>query len=106
MQSFEINNDDLERIYTALKGDDGALKNVMEDYHPSEIAIIFEKLSPEERERIVNVLPIELASDVISEMDEEHHPEEILFNLDPEKRSDIIEELDYYDATDSISQRE
>lgn len=106
MQSFEINNDDLERIYTALKGDDGALKNVMEDYHPSEIAIIFEKLSPEERERIVNVLPIELASDVISEMDDEHHPEEILFNLDPEKRSDIIEELDYDDATDIISQLE
>jgi magnesium transporter len=106
MQSFEINKADLERIHIALEGDDEALKLVLDDYHPSEIAIIFEKLSQEERERIINVLPVDEASEVISEMDEEHHPEDILFNLDPEKRSDIIEELDYDDATDIISQLE
>ncbi len=106
MESFEINKADLERIHTALEGTDEELKLVLEDYHASEIAIIFEKLTADERERIVNVLPVEQASDVISEMDEEHHPEDILFNLDPEKRSDIIEELDYDDATDIISQLE
>ncbi|WP_295650391.1 magnesium transporter [uncultured Mucilaginibacter sp.] len=106
MESFEINKADLERIHLALEGDDAELKLVLEDYHASEIAIIFEKLTPDERERIVNVLSVELASEVISEMDEEHHPEDILFNLDPEKRSDIIEELDYDDATDLISQLE
>jgi len=106
MESFEINKADLERIHLALEGEDAELKLVLEDYHASEIAIIFEKLTPDERERIVNVLPVELASEVISEMDEEHHPEDILYNLDPEKRSDIIEELDYDDATDLISQLE
>ncbi|MBW4891642.1 magnesium transporter [Mucilaginibacter sp. HMF5004] len=106
MQSFEINKADLERIHQALAGDDAELKTVLEDYHASEIAIIFEKLTQEERERIINVLPVDEASDVISEMDEEHHPEDILFKLDPEKRSDIIEELDYDDATDIISQLE
>ncbi len=106
MQSFEINKADLLRITTALQGDDLELKAALEDYHASEIAIIFEKLSQEERERIINVLPVEVASDVIAEMDEEHHPEDILFNLDPEKRSEIIEELDYDDATDLISQLE
>jgi magnesium transporter len=106
MQSFEINKADLLRITTALQGDDLELKAALEDYHASEIAIIFEKLSQEERERIINVLPVETASEVIAEMDEEHHPEDILFNLDPEKRSEIIEELDYDDATDLISQLE
>jgi magnesium transporter len=106
MQSFEINKADLLRITTALEGDDVELKLVLEDYHASEIAIIFEKLSQEERERIINVLPVDVASEVISEMDEEHHPEDILFNLDPEKRSEIIEELEYDDATDLISQLE
>jgi len=106
MQSFEINKADLLRITTALQGDDLELKAALEDYHASEIAIIFEKLSQEERERIINVLPVEVASEVIAEMDEEHHPEDILFNLDPEKRSEIIEELDYDDATDLISQLE
>lgn len=106
MQSFEINKEDLLRINNALEGTDEELKAVLEDYHASEIAIIFEKLDQEARERIINVLPIEEASDVISEMDEEHHPEDILFNLDPEKRSEIIEDLDYDDATDLISQLE
>ncbi|WP_448699104.1 magnesium transporter [Mucilaginibacter sp. AW1-3] len=106
MQSFEINKADLLRITTALQGDDLELKEALEDYHASEIAIIFEKLTKEERERIINVLSVETASEVIAEMDEEHHPEDILFNLDPEKRSEIIEELDYDDATDLISQLE
>jgi len=106
MQSFEINKEDLLRINTALEGTDEELKAVLEEYHASEIAIIFEKLDQEARERIINVLPVEEASDVISEMDEEHHPEDILFNLDPEKRSEIVEELDYDDATDLISQLE
>jgi magnesium transporter len=106
MQSFEINKEDLLRITTALDGTDEELQHVLEDYHASEIAIIFEKLDQEGRERIINVLPVDVASDVISEMDEEHHPEDILFNLDPEKRSEIVEELDYDDATDLISQLE
>jgi magnesium transporter len=37
-------------------------------------------------------------------MDAESHPEKILENLNPEKRSEIVEELDYDDATDIISQ--
>jgi magnesium transporter len=37
-------------------------------------------------------------------MDAESHPERILENLNPEKRSEIVEELDYDDATDIISQ--
>jgi magnesium transporter len=104
MQSFEIDKSDLLRIKTALQGNDAELQQVLQQYHTSEIAILFEKLEPEERERIINVLPAEEASEVISEMDEEHHPAELLVNLTPEKRSEIVEELDYDDATDLISQ--
>lgn len=104
MQSFEIDKADLLRIKAALEGSDAELQQVLQQYHTSEIAIIFEKLEPEDRERIINVLPAEEASEVISEMDEEHHPAELLVNLTPEKRSEIVEELDYDDATDLISQ--
>jgi len=104
MQSFEIDKTDLLRIKTALEGSDAELQQVLQQYHTSEIAIIFEKLQPEERERIINVLTAEEASEVISEMDEEHHPAELLVNLTPERRSEIVEELDYDDATDLISQ--
>ena len=37
-------------------------------------------------------------------MDSEFHPERLLENLHPERRSEIVEELDYDDATDIISQ--
>jgi len=104
MQSFELDKSDILKIKQALEGDDETLKTLLAEYHASEIAILFESLSQEEREHIINILPSETASEVISEMDYEIHPEKILEKLDPEKRSEIVEELDYDDATDIISQ--
>ncbi|WP_158996230.1 magnesium transporter [Mucilaginibacter sp. L196] len=104
MQSFEIDKTDLLRIKTALEGDDAELQKVLKEYHPSEIAMLFEKLPQEAKEKIINILPTDIASEVISEMDEEHRPGELLINLHPDKRSEIVEELDYDDATDIISQ--
>ncbi|RVU00808.1 magnesium transporter [Mucilaginibacter limnophilus] len=104
MQSFEIDKTDLQRIKAALERDDAELETILQEYHASEIAIIFEKLPHEAKEKIISILPAQFASEVISEMDEEHHPEEILISLDPEKRSEIVEELDYDVATDIISQ--
>jgi magnesium transporter len=104
MQSFDIDKNDLLLVRQALEEDDETLVNLLKDYHASEIANLCGKVSPEARERIINVLPSDVASEVLAEMDEEHHPEEILFNLHPEKRSEIVEELDYDDATDLISQ--
>src|SRR5476651_352663 len=104
MQSFEIDKSDLLRIVLALEGDDAELQRVLKEYHASEIALLFEKLPQEAKERIINILPTDVASEVISEMDEEHRPGELLINLHPEKRSENVEELDYDDATDIISQ--
>lgn len=104
MQSFEIDKTDLQRLKTALEGNDADLQAVLSEYHPSEIAMLFEKLPQEAKERIINILPAVAASEVISEMDEEHEPGELLINLHPDKRSEIVEELDYDDAADIISQ--
>ncbi|WP_423149316.1 magnesium transporter [Rubrolithibacter danxiaensis] len=104
MQSFELDKSDIQRIRQALEGDEATLKALLDEYHASEIAIIFEGLPQESREKIINILPSEIASEVISEMDAEIHPEKILENLHPEKRSEIVEEMDYDVATDIISQ--
>jgi magnesium transporter len=104
MQSFDLDKTDLLRIKTALEADDAELETVLKEYHASEIAILFGKLQQEEKERIINILPTDVASEVLSEMDEEHGPAELLINLEPDKRTEIIEELDYDDATDIISQ--
>ena len=104
MQSFELNKTDILKIKQALEGEDKDLLFLLADYHASEIAIIFESLSLDSQKKIINLLPIELASEIISEMNPEAHPEELLVDLDPEKRQEIVEELDYDDATDIISQ--
>ncbi len=104
MQSFELVKSDLLKIKKVLEEDDYALKALISEYHPSEIAILFESISQESRERIISILPAEFASEIISEMDAEFHPERLLENLHPERRSEIVEELDYDDATDIISQ--
>ncbi|HCN84689.1 MAG TPA: magnesium transporter, partial [Sphingobacteriaceae bacterium] len=98
MQSFDLDKTDIQRIKQALEGDEAALKSLLLEYHASEIAILFESLPVESRERIINILPSDVASEVISEMDSGIHPEKILQNLHPEKRSEIMEELDYDDA--------
>ena len=104
MQSFELDKSDILKIKRALEEEDSALKELVGEYHPSEIAKLFESLSQESRERIISILPAEIASEVIAEMDSEFHPERLLENLHPERRSEIVEELDYDDATDIISQ--
>ncbi|MBG6233754.1 magnesium transporter [Pedobacter sp. CAN_A7] len=104
MQSFDLDKTDVLKIRSALNGDDEHLKVLLGAYHASEIAILFESIQQDDRERIINLLPVEVASEVISEMHEEAHPEELLLLLHPEKRTEIVEELDYDDATDIISQ--
>ena len=104
MQSFELNKTDVQRFKQALEADDETLLAIVSEYHVSEIAILFESLPHESRERIISLLPADTASEIISEMDAEFHPERLLENLHPERRSEIVEELDYDDATDIISQ--
>ncbi len=106
MQSFELDKTDFSKIKNALSSDNALLQSVLAEYHASEIAILFERLNDEERERIINLLPVEIASEVISEMHEEYHPEDLLFKLHPERRAEIVEELDYDDAADIIAQLE
>lgn len=104
MQSFELDKTDVSKLKLALSGDDEQLKVILGEYHASEIAILFENLNKEDKQRIINLLDVETASEVISEMHEESHPEELLLQLHPDKRTEIVEELDYDDATDIISQ--
>ena len=54
MQSFELDKSDLLKIKRALEEDDTTLKALISEYHPSEIAILFESLSQESRERIIH----------------------------------------------------
>lgn len=103
MDLFEIDKNDVQRLKIALEGSDAEVLTVLADFHTSEIAQILHQLPQPSAERIVRVLPAELASEVIAEMDEEHHPEKLLEALSPAQLNSIVEELDDDDAADLIS---
>ena len=75
---------------TSTGATDEQVKALISSYHASEIALLFESLTQESRERMISLLPTELASEVISEMDAELHPEKLLESLQPARRSKII----------------
>ncbi len=95
---------DLEKIEDLLEGNEQELRLFMEELHPSEIAKILELLKDSKRQILINLLPVDIASEAISEMDPESHPEKLLESLNKDLVTNIVEELSYDDATDIVSQ--
>lgn len=69
--------------------------------HPADIADILEQLHPQERNALINSLPVETAADAVSEADEDVQ-REIIEQLSPEKAADILEEMEPDDAVDIV----
>lgn len=95
---------DLEKIEDLLEGPEQDLRLFLEELHPSEIAKILELLKDKKRQILIGLLPIEVASEAISEMDPESHPEKLLESLHTDLVTNIVEELSHDDATDIVSQ--
>jgi magnesium transporter len=94
----------IERVKQFLSNSLEQAKPLLKHLHPSDIAQILEDVSPETRERIIRLLPVETASEALVEMDEESRPEELLMQLTPSQAAKIIEELDPDDAADLLAQ--
>lgn len=95
---------DLEKIEDLFEGPEQELRDFLEDLHPSEIAKILELVKENKQLTIIGILPVDVASEAISEMDPESHPEKLLEVLNSELVTNIVEELSYDDATDIVSQ--
>jgi magnesium transporter len=95
---------DLEKIEDLLEGSEQELRLFLEELHPSEIAKILDLLKDKKRKIVIGLLPIDVASEAISEMDPESHPEKLLASLHTDLVTNIVEELSYDDATDIVSQ--
>lgn len=92
------------RLREGLNARDGSIEAILEAYHPSEIAILLGQLNRSEQQEVISYLSPELASETISEMKEEQHPEELLLKMHPDVRKEVVAEFDYDDATDIIAQ--
>ncbi|MEM1000438.1 MAG: magnesium transporter [Bacteroidota bacterium] len=94
----------IERVKSILVHSVERAKPLLKDLHPSDLADILEEITPESRMILFKMLPVETASDAISEMDEDSNPEELLLSISPQRAAKIIEELDPDDAADLLAQ--
>lgn len=105
-------SEDIEKVRLRLvelveKGEEEAIRDLLKEIHPSDVADLVEALDTEEAQvAIMEALPVELASGALAEMDEEEDPQEILAALDPKKGAELLHELDYDDAVDLIAELE
>lgn len=74
---------------------DNEIREQLSEYHENDIASVFEELSAEERDRLLDILGSELMSDVVAFLDDAG---EYLSEIDADDAADIIEQMDADDA--------
>jgi len=84
------------------KQNHGALLNILIDLHPADIEEILNHLKKDKRKYLFDILPTELASEVLVELDTPV-ADQILEDKSDEEISDLVEEMDSDDAADVIS---
>lgn len=82
--------------------DEAKLKNILLGTHPADIVDIIVNLDEEESEYIFSLLPSEMASEVISDLDD-YNREQILEDIEDVRLTEIVDEMDSDDATDLVS---
>lgn len=97
-----------ERDYSAQilgiirgSGNDDEIKAQLQEYHENDIASVFEEITPEERERLLEILGSEIMSDVVSFLDDAG---EYLSEIDADDAAEIIEQMDADDALEALEE--
>ncbi len=79
------------------------LQSRIGELHPSDIADLVESLDEEEdRLALLQVLPTEIASETLSEMEVEEHPEDLLAAMPPEQGAVLLQELEDDEVADLV----
>ena len=86
--------------------DTSAIQNFLTELHPSDVADLLEELDEDDRVFVISLLPAEVASEALTEMESEEHPEELLAALEPDRIGELIAELSADDAVDLIGELE
>ena len=79
--------------------DDAEIKAQLEEYHENDIAGVFDELTAEERDRLFDILGIEIMSDVVPFLEDAG---EYLSELDADEAADIIEQMDADEAVEIL----
>ena len=74
---------------------DEEMRELLSEYHENDIAGVFDELTAEEREHLLDILGSELMSDVVAFLDDAG---EYLSEIDADDAAEIIEQMDADDA--------
>ena len=86
--------------------DEAGLAEFIAELHAPDVADLVEALDEDGRIWVMERLPIEVASETLTEMEYEEHPEELLVALDTDRIAELIGELSDDDAVDLIRELE
>ncbi len=102
MQRINLENifPDIEKLIET--DNSGALLNILIDLHPADIEEILNHLKKEERVYVFNILPSELASQVLTQLDTPII-EQVLEDAGDHKISQLIDHMESDDAADLLS---
>ncbi len=81
----------------------GTLLTIITDLHPADIEAVLNRLKPGKRKFLFNILPAEVASEVLPELDDPV-AEDVLEEVSDERLSSIIGEMDSDDAVDVLGE--
>lgn len=95
--------DEIKALLSARDAD--RLAEFVEQEHPADLAEAFSSLTDEERKALFDLLPSELAADIVEELKTEDQTE-LLNEMDVDRASDIIVAMESDDATDLLSELE
>lgn len=98
-----------ERLRPLMEaGDAQGLAQVLAevDVHPSDVADLLEALDEAERLSLIHLLPSDIASEALAEMEEGDDRAELLAALDPQRGAELLHELADDDAVDLIAELE
>ncbi|MBO7564204.1 MAG: magnesium transporter [Clostridiales bacterium] len=93
----------VEEIVALIRANkpDRELREILEDYHESDIADAIELITKEERKKLYHILGAEKASDIFAYLED---PEEFINELDIRSAAKIIENMDADDAVDVLEE--
>jgi len=100
---LQTNVEELQRLLAS--DDHDRLLEWVRGLHASDIADLVEHIEePDRRLEFLHLLPAELASDALAEMEEDEHPGELLAQMEPHRIAEVVEELADDDAADLIGE--
>ena len=101
-----MRTDNIKEILELIEKGGESLETLAElvaGFHPADVADIIERLDENERSILFSVLPAEIASETLAEIDESHH-EELIGGLTDQKISEVFDQLSDDDATDIVQE--